>query len=470
MENKRWIIDPQIKIGKTRVLYKGSEKKIQLLKEKLPQFKSSDVYPVMTGSFDFQIFFYTVDEQDISTISLTAFELFGKESSSPEIAEPSKSKNIILSGLIAVFILIIGFAGFKYYTSYYKPQFQKLTESSSSSPKIPDQQFIQQDNQGTSAATAETVQKTDSDDSDDISQEETEQEPIKTQSEVSDDFEIKDAQDIFGKSSGTTKKTSSVSGEKTGKKIKIIYVDVGQGDAQIIITPSKKCFVIDTGKTPKDGDKIADILEKNKIKKIDTLVLTHPHKDHIEGTLNLFKRIKVIKVFDSGHPSTTRTYKEILKQIKKNDIGYETPKRDDEFKWDKDISVKILHPAKGKYYDNINNASIVIQMKYKNNVFLFTGDLEEDCEEELVKKFGNSLNSDVLKVGHHGSKTSSSQKFLDKVKPSYGIIQVGAGNKFHHPHPSTYKRLKKIMKNIYRTDEDGDIEVSSNGNKIEIDK
>ncbi|HPG30958.1 MAG TPA: ComEC/Rec2 family competence protein [bacterium] len=462
MEIKRWIIDPQIKIGKTRILYKGSEKKIQALKESLPQFKSSDVYPVMTGNFDFQLFFYTVDEKDISEISIKAFEILGKEKGEPEKPEPGKNKNIILSGLIAAIILVICFAGYKYYNDYYKPKPEVITaaqpEHTETGAKQTDAAAEQPQAEvagdtGTEESIPETIEK-------------------KTQETTGSEdygFEVKDGTDAFGRmetvetDKGILKESAGVS----GKKLKIIYADVGQGDAQIIITPSKKCFVIDTGKSPKDGDKIADILKKNKISKISILVLTHPHKDHIEGTLNLMDKIKIEKIYDSGHPATTRTYKEILKQIKRRNIGYETPKRGDEFKWDKDISVKILHPEKGKTYDNVNNASIVIRMKYKQNSFLFTGDVEAECEKEIAKKFGSSLKADVLKAGHHGSKTSSSQEFLDKIKPNYCVIQVGAGNKFHHPHPSTYKRLKKMIKHIYRTDEDGDIEFTSNGNKIE---
>jgi competence protein ComEC len=267
------------------------------------------------------------------------------------------------------------------------------------------------------------------------------------------------------KPDGITSNYTDVS--KTYGKLKVVFVDVGQGDAAIIVTPAKKCYIIDTGENNSDGKKIVNILSKLGVTKIDVMVLTHPHADHIGGAYYIMKNFKVQEIWDSGKPYTTRTYKRILSEIKRQNIGYKIPQRGDKFNWASGIKIKVLNPVKNSN-NSTNNYSIVIQLKYGNTSFMFTGDMEKEVEHELIKQFGSSLKSDILKVGHHCSHTSSTKTFLDAVNPDYCVICVGSGNRYGHPHNSTFDRLHNYTDKIYRTDNHGNIYMQTDGNNIEI--
>ena len=443
-----WKIEAEQKINKTRVLVKGSDDAIKELKKKFPHFKTSDIYPVISGYYDFQIFFYTVLEEDVNAFSRTLEEFYSGKfipEASPH-ARDQKTKNIILSGVIALIILIT--AGYFYYT--------KFSNKTTDTPAPLEIKALAQKKE---SQAIEEKKNTD-----------TELEKVEKNDtpKIENSFEISEQIGFSG--AGIDAGISSSSGSsdrKSSAKLKVIFVDVDQADAIIIITSTKKCFVIDSGDEKEHGEKVLDILKRNSVKKIEILVLTHPHKDHIGGALHILKNFDVKSVYDSGKPNSTRIYTSILQEIKRKNIDYIQPRRGKEFKWTKKLKAKILHPVNPKEEDNINNSSIVIQLEYRNVKMLFMGDLEKDRESELVKEFGSNLKSQILKVGHHGSSTSSCKSFLDKVQPQYCFIEVGKNNKFRHPNQGTISRLKEYGK-IYRTDQNGDIELETNGSDIKI--
>ncbi len=257
--------------------------------------------------------------------------------------------------------------------------------------------------------------------------------------------------------------------------LKVIFFDVWQGDSILIITPSGKIALIDAGLGGSeymrfDAGKmvIFPYLKKHKIRKIDYLVMTHPHNDHIGGLIYLFKKEPIKNVYDCGMPYTTQLYMNCLEIISEKNIKYQIPYAPSKLKWDPMLKVTVVHPPKGwQYSDNPNDNSLVIKIIYKKISFLFTGDVENEAEYAIVQS-GYNISATILKVPHHGSDTSSSDTFIDAVNPEVAIISVGKDNKFGHPSPSTIARYKERGIKIYRTDYYGDITVITDGNKYEI--
>jgi competence protein ComEC len=249
--------------------------------------------------------------------------------------------------------------------------------------------------------------------------------------------------------------------------LEVNFFDLGQGEAIFIETPRRYQILIDGG-----GD--STILKKLRKKmpfwdrSLDLVILTHPDHDHLAGLIEVLKRYKVDHILWTGVLRDNLEYREWQKVIKKEKAKIKIAQAGQKIKTPK-ISLKILHPFEnlaGKKFKNNNNTSIVARLSFKDNSFLFTGDIYQSVEKKLII-FGQNLNSDVLKVSHHGSKTSSSKEFLEKVLPKIAIIQVGK-NIYGHPHKEVLKRLKEKNIKILRTDEVGDIKILSDGNNLKI--
>lgn len=218
------------------------------------------------------------------------------------------------------------------------------------------------------------------------------------------------------------------------------------------------------------GSKIVvPYLRRKGINEIDLLILTHPHLDHLEGLLPVLKEFKVGMVLDSGLLCDISAYKEFISLIQKKSIPYHKAKAGDNFVFSNNLEIFLLNPLyDSDFYDesDFNNASIVVKLFYKNADFLFTGDIEVTAEKKLLV-WQNILQSDILKVGHHGSITSTNLEFLDKVDPRIAIITVGK-NHFGHPSQKIIERLEDGNIQIYRTDEDGTIIIRTNGQEYWI--
>jgi len=256
--------------------------------------------------------------------------------------------------------------------------------------------------------------------------------------------------------------------------LKVNFINVGEGDCILIEAPNKINILIDGGGTPQSdfdvGSKIViPYLRRKGINKIDLLILTHPHLDHLEGLLPILRRLKVDAVLDSGFICDVSEYREFISTIKEKNIPYYQTKSGDNYIFSKNMEMLILNPPHTSNLDNdsdFNNHSIVVKLYYKNSNFLFTGDIEREAEKRLLV-WQNRLNSDVLKLGHHGSSTSTTLEFLDKVDPVIAVITVGKNN-FGHPSQKVIERLEDKNIKIYRTDENGTVIIRTNGQEYWI--
>ena len=252
---------------------------------------------------------------------------------------------------------------------------------------------------------------------------------------------------------------------KLNKDLKIYFIDVGQGDSCLIVTPTNKKILIDGGGSEFGsfdvGEKtLLPYLLDRKIKKLDYVLISHFDSDHVGGILTLMEKIQIEKIIICKQGEVSENYKKFLKILKSKKIKVQIVKAKDKISIDKDTFFYILHPANELIKDNIlNNNSIVTKFYYRNFSILFTGDIEEIAEKELIKKYESSsiLRSTVLKVGHHGSKTSSTKELLEKVKPKIALIGVGENNNFGHPNSEVLNRLNSLNCKIYRTDLNGEI-------------
>lgn len=241
--------------------------------------------------------------------------------------------------------------------------------------------------------------------------------------------------------------------------VKVEYIDVGQADA-ILIENNKKYMLIDAGNN-EDGDLLVNYFKDKNITDFEYVVATHPHEDHIGGMDNIIKNFNIKNYYMPDCYTTTKTFEELLDALEEKNLSFETPDIDSEFVLG-DALFKVLYTGTDKR--DLNNTSIVLRMTYKDVSFMFTGDATNVTEKKILAK---DLQSDVLKVGHHGSQYSTSDEFLDKVNPKYAIISVGTGNVYDHPKDITLNKLKGIE--VHRTDKEGTIRVISDGKNIDIE-
>ena len=241
--------------------------------------------------------------------------------------------------------------------------------------------------------------------------------------------------------------------------VKVEYIDVGQADA-ILIENDKKYMLIDAGNN-EDGDLLVNYFKDKNITDFEYVVGTHPHEDHIGGMDNIIKNFNIKNYYMPDCYTTTKTFEELLDALEEKNLSFETPDIDSEFLLG-DALFKVLYTGTDKR--DLNNTSIVLRMTYKDVSFMFTGDATNTTEKKILAK---NLQSDVLKVGHHGSQYSTSKNFLDKVNPKYAIISVGTGNVYDHPKDITLNKLKGIE--VHRTDKEGTIRVISDGKNIDIE-
>lgn len=245
--------------------------------------------------------------------------------------------------------------------------------------------------------------------------------------------------------------------------ITVHYLDVGQADSIFVELEDNKTMLIDAGEL-EDSDYIIDYINNLGYNKINFLVATHPHADHIGGMQKVVKNFEVDNVYMPKALTNTKTYENLLKEIDNKNLKIKTAKAGVNIVDDDNLDIDIIAPNSNTYED-LNNYSACIKLTYQNITYLFMGDAESLSENEIK----TDIKADVLKVGHHGSDTSSSISFLNKVNPSYAIISVGEDNSYNHPKKEVLDRLKKVGANIYRTDLNGTIIVKTDGNNIKIE-
>ena len=245
------------------------------------------------------------------------------------------------------------------------------------------------------------------------------------------------------------------------KNLSVHYIDVGQGDSEFVYCDGAT-MLIDGGPAAAEG-KAESYLKSYGITKLDYVIATHPHEDHIGGLVNVVNDIKIDNFIMSDATTNTDTFYKLVKGIKAK--GIKTIKAKPGTKYTLGGATFTVLAPNGTGYDDLNNYSVVIRLTYHSRTFLFTGDASKISEAEMLKK-GYDLKSDVLKVGHHGSATASTEAFLKSVGPQLAVISVGKGNVYGLPEASTIKRINKMNIKLLRTDESGTIVISSNGTTL----
>ena len=267
-------------------------------------------------------------------------------------------------------------------------------------------------------------------------------------------YRLQPEAEVFGQ---TGKQEESAA---SGAEMEVHFIDVGQGDATLV-----KCgdaaMLIDAGEGSK-GTLLQNYLQKQGVKKLDYLVITHPDSDHIGGAPVIITKFEIDRVFVSDFEKDNRTYRKLIQALDDKNIQELTPKAGDEYALG-DASFRILGPS--ETYDDPNNASLILLLQNGENRFLFTGDAEEEAELAMLQN-GADVKADVYQAGHHGSKSSSSEELLDAVKPKAAVVSCEEGNSYGHPHAQTLNRLRSRGVNLYRTDEQGSVVAVSDGKEI----
>lgn len=246
-------------------------------------------------------------------------------------------------------------------------------------------------------------------------------------------------------------------------ELMISYMDVGQGDAAYIKVNGND-ILIDAG--PRSNSK--ELLEQLKAKNIDDfelVIATHPHEDHIGGMVDVFKEYEVKAFYSPKITHTTKTYENLVKAVKDEGLKTKELKGGMVIDLGEGAKFEVFTPQKSEY-EELNDYSPIMKLSFGDTSYLFTGDAEKLAEEEALVKYKNSLDSDVIKFGHHGSSSSSSNAFIEAVSPKYGIISCAKDNKYGHPHRETLDIIKKYNIKAFRTDTDGEIILTSDGKSI----
>ena len=245
--------------------------------------------------------------------------------------------------------------------------------------------------------------------------------------------------------------------------LRVYFINVGQGDSEFIILPDGKTMLIDAG-TADHGDEVCAFINGLGYSGIDYVLATHPHADHIGGMREVLDGFAVGTFYMPDALNTTKTFENMLAKLLEKQINTVRTEAGMIIAQGA-YTIEFLTPL--NTYDDINNSSVVTRIAYGSNVFLFMGDAEKEVENDLLRAVGgDKLKADVLKVGHHGSSSSSTPQFLSAVRPAYAVISVGAGNEYGHPTEKTLNNLASAGAAVLRTDTDGTVGFGSNGNGI----
>lgn len=243
------------------------------------------------------------------------------------------------------------------------------------------------------------------------------------------------------------------------------FLDVGQGDAILLQLPNGQAMLVDAG-PDEAGPAVVSYLQKQGVERIDYLVATHPHADHIGGMDEVIRAFEIGKVYMPRVTANTASFERLLLTLKAKGLKITPAKAGVTVLAEDGLKVSFLAPC-GSRYEELNDWSAVVKASYGKTSFLLTGDAEAESEREMLSS-GADLRADVLKIGHHGSSSSTSWAFLKAVSPKYAVISVGAGNDYGHPHRETLEKLAAAGVKVYRTDRDRTVVFVSDGESLSI--
>jgi competence protein ComEC len=246
------------------------------------------------------------------------------------------------------------------------------------------------------------------------------------------------------------------------------FIDVGQGDSILIHLPDNRFILIDGGPRAA-GKTVVNYLKQQGVKELALVISTHPHEDHIGGLIEVLKAFPVKEVMDPAVVHTTKTFEEYLTLVDDKEIPFTETRAGDSRNLGSGIRLEILHPSSPSS-NHLNDASIVAKITFNQISFLFAGDAEQDSEGQILLRSDIQPKANVLKVGHHGSKTSTTKGFLEAVSPAVAIISAGANNSYGHPHQETLDKLRAptATSQVYRTDMNGTIVVRTDGMALDV--
>jgi competence protein ComEC len=254
--------------------------------------------------------------------------------------------------------------------------------------------------------------------------------------------------------------------QSTGANLTMSVIDVGLGDSILLTFPHNESLLIDGGKEA-EGPTVVTYLNSIGITRLNGVVATHPDSDHIGGLVTVLGSMQVDHVYDVGLQKSSATYATFLQLIAQKNITYTQSRAGDNIAVDSDTAVVVINPQSKSATDAPDNDhSIVIKVTYQRVSYLLTGDAESSSESRMLSMFNCSAY--VLKVGHHGSRYASSTSFLMAVMPHIAVISVGANNIYGHPAPEALARLGAVNASVYRTDLQGTIIVTTNGQTVDV--
>lgn len=263
---------------------------------------------------------------------------------------------------------------------------------------------------------------------------------------------------------GSPGKAAAFAGAGEGQLLKVHFIDVGQADAILIQGPAGENIVIDAGNN-NDSETVVNYIKQQGVRELKAVIGTHPHEDHIGGLDAVIESFDVDKIYLPRVAHTTDTFGDVLKAVSGKGMKVTAALKGASIPL-QGMTAEFIGPV-GSEYDNLNNYSAVLKVTFGGTSFLFQGDAEEESERDILKSdMSGRLKADVLKVGHHGSSTSTTPEYLEKVKPQYAVIMAGKGNDYGHPHKETMELLNSKGISIFRTDEQGTIVAESDGKSI----
>lgn len=250
------------------------------------------------------------------------------------------------------------------------------------------------------------------------------------------------------------------------QELEVHFIDIGQGDAILVRTKNGKNMLIDSG-SAKESHRLIDYLHSEGIQFLDVVIATHPDEDHIGSMSEVIRKFKIGSFYMPNKTHTTLSFEEMIAMLKEKKIEVIQANAGNTIPLDEEIELFIMNPDDRIYTDN-NNYSVVTKLTYQKNSFLFTGDIDAVNEYVLISEFGDKLDSDILKLAHHGSSGSSSPDFIRAVSPVAAVASCGIGNHYGHPHKEVSTLLQNLGIPLYRTDEQGSLVFYSDGENIRV--